>query len=91
MAAQRHGGAGDLEAVASGAVRGEVADAVSVTGMEPDAFYRIIALPEKMISGSATLSPNGVLIGIELASDLGIGVGEKLRIRTTSALSNGSI
>lgn len=66
------------------AVRGEVADAVSVTGMEPDAFYRIIALPEKMISGSATLSPNGVLIGIELASDLGIGVGEKLRIRTTS-------
>jgi lipoprotein-releasing system permease protein len=66
------------------AVRGEVADAVSVTGMEPDAFYRIIALPEKMISGSATLPPNGVLIGIELASDLGIGVGEKLRIRTTS-------
>ncbi|WP_377276480.1 ABC transporter permease [Rhizobium sp. R86522] len=69
------------------AVRGEVADAVSVTGMEPDAFYRIIALPEKMISGSATLSPNGVLIGIELASDLGIGVGEKLRIRTTSTTS----
>lgn len=66
------------------AVRGEVADAVSVTGMEPAAFYQIIALPEKMVSGSATLAPNGVLIGIQLASDLGIGVGEKLRIRTNS-------
>lgn len=72
------------------AVRGDAANAISLTGMVPSEFYRIIDLPEKMLSGSATLAPDGVLIGAELAADLGIGTGEKLRIRAGSGTAGAS-
>jgi lipoprotein-releasing system permease protein len=69
------------------AVRGDAANAVSLTGMVPSEFYRIIALPDKMITGSAVLAPDGILIGTQLADDLGLRTGEKLRIRTGSSSS----
>jgi len=70
------------------AVRGDAANAVSLTGMVPSEFYRIIALPDKMVTGSALLAPDGILIGTQLADDLGLRTGEKLRIRTGSSSSS---
>lgn len=71
------------------AVKGAAANPVTLTGIEPEAFYRIIDLREKMVTGSADLQPGGLLIGTELADDLGLGVGEKIRIRTNRSTGMG--
>jgi lipoprotein-releasing system permease protein len=62
------------------AVRGDASRAISVTGMDPQQYYRIIPMPEKMVAGTAQLQSTDILVGTELASELGVGVGDKLRI-----------
>ncbi|MBB4063978.1 ABC transporter permease [Gellertiella hungarica] len=71
------------------AVKGDVANPVTLNGILPDAFYRIIDLREKIVHGSADLAPGGILIGTALASDLGLGIGEKIRIRTNRSSTAG--
>ncbi|MBC5781800.1 ABC transporter permease [Ramlibacter sp. USB13] len=68
------------------AVRGDASRAVSVTGMDPQQYYRIVSLPEKIVRGTAQIQATDMLVGTELASDLGVGVGDKLRI----SAANGS-
>jgi lipoprotein-releasing system permease protein len=62
------------------AVRGEATRSVTLSGIDPPAYFRIVPLPDKLASGSARLGAEDVLIGIELAADLGVAVGDKLRI-----------
>lgn len=71
------------------AVLGDVANPVTLTGVQPTDFYRIIDIPGKIVSGSANLTPEGILVGTKLASDLGLTVGEKLRVRTNRSASTG--
>ncbi|AGU52949.1 putative efflux ABC transporter, permease protein [Variovorax paradoxus B4] len=69
--------------VASGSalvIRGEASRAISVIGVDPALYFRIVALPEKMVRGTARLTPSDILIGTDLASDLGVAVGDKLRV-----------
>lgn len=68
-------------------VRGSASRAVTASGIEPQLYYRIVDLNEKIVRGSSRLTATDILIGIELASDLGVDVGDKLRV--TSA--NGAI
>lgn len=62
------------------AIRGEASRAVSVNGIDPAQYFRIVALPEKMVRGSTRLTPADILVGSDLATDLGVGVGDKLRV-----------
>lgn len=71
------------------AVLGDVANPVTLTGVQPADFYRIIDIPGKIVSGSADLTPEGILVGTKLATDLGLTVGEKLRVRTNRSASSG--
>jgi len=64
------------------AVRGEAVKAISLIGINPEAYFNIVDLPSKITAGTALLAQDDVLIGIELAANLGLGVGEKLRVRT---------
>jgi lipoprotein-releasing system permease protein len=64
------------------AVRGEAVRAVTVMGIEPDAYFRIVPLPEKIVAGGTRLTSEDIVVGTELASDLGVVVGDKLRITT---------
>lgn len=66
-------------------VRGDAAKAVSLIGVVPAEYFKIVAVPEKIIQGSALLIPGNCLIGKELAINLGVGLGEKLRVRTGAA------
>lgn len=66
------------------AIRGEASRAVSVNGIDPALYFLIVALPEKMVRGSTRLTPSDILIGIDLASDLGVGIGDKLRVSSAS-------
>jgi lipoprotein-releasing system permease protein len=62
------------------AVRGEATRAVTVMGVDAGRYFRIVPLPEKIVAGGARLNAEDIVIGTELASDLGVTVGDKLRI-----------
>jgi lipoprotein-releasing system permease protein len=60
--------------------RGGATRSVSVVGVEPTAYFRIVPLPEKMLKGEARLEPSDLMLGLDLANDLGVSVGDKLRL-----------
>ncbi|MBL8519744.1 MAG: ABC transporter permease [Betaproteobacteria bacterium] len=71
--------------VASGAalaIRGEASRSVALIGIELEGYDRIVALKEKIVEGAARVTPGEALIGVQLAQDLGVGVGERVVIRT---------
>jgi len=73
--------------MASGPVlaqRGEAARAVTVLGVDPEQYFRIIPLPDKIVAGSARLTSSDIVIGVDLANDLGVTVGDKLNIAASS-------
>ena len=69
-------------------VRGDANRAISVIGVDPDLYFRIVTLPEKIVRGSPRLTNTDILIGTELASDLGVAVGDKLRISSANGGEN---
>jgi len=70
------------------AVRGDASRAVSISGVDPAAYFLIVDLPSKIVAGSARLGAGDVIVGTELASDLGATVGDKLRL---SAAGGGAV
>ncbi len=70
------------------AVRGATSRAISVLGVAPDLYFQIVPMAEKMVKGQAVLSVNDILIGTELATDLGLGVGDKLRVTAANGNDN---
>jgi lipoprotein-releasing system permease protein len=64
------------------AMRGEASKSVSVNGIEPEEFARIVPLPDKVVAGTWRLASTDALIGVELAKDMGLAVGDKLRLAT---------
>jgi lipoprotein-releasing system permease protein len=65
-------------------LRGEANKAVSITGMEPDSYLRVVNLRAKIVLGTAELTGSDIVIGTELAKDLGATIGDKLRVTTAS-------
>lgn len=65
-------------------VRGEASKAVSLTGIEPASYLRLIALESKIISGTVNLTGTDILIGSQLADDLGVWTGDKLNLQTAA-------
>lgn len=66
------------------AVRGSASRAISVAGIEPEMYYRIVDLNSKIVRGTVRLTGTDILIGTDLASDLGVEVGDKLRVTAAS-------
>ena len=65
-------------------VRGEASRAISAVGVEPASYFRIVALNDKLVAGNARLSSTDILVGTQLAADLGVRVGDKLRVTAAS-------
>jgi lipoprotein-releasing system permease protein len=63
-------------------LRGEVDKSITVTGIDPHPYSRVTKLDEKIVAGSLTLNPDDAIIGVELATDLGVSVGDKVRLQT---------
>jgi lipoprotein-releasing system permease protein len=66
------------------AVRGDVSRSVSITGIDPDVYFKIVKLPEYIVLGHPVLTSEDIFIGTELAKDLGVTLGDKLNITTGS-------
>ena len=63
--------------------RGEASRSISVLGVEPASYFRIVSIPDKLVRGHAELGVQDMLIGLDLAQDLGVGLGDKLRLSTS--------
>ena len=67
------------------ALRGEATQAIALTGVELERYERIIDLRSKVVSGSERLGPGEAIIGRDLASDLGVRVGDRITLPVLAA------
>ncbi|WP_322516043.1 FtsX-like permease family protein [Rhodopseudomonas palustris] len=75
-------------ATASGsalALRGDTSRAITLYGIEPEIYFQIVKVPDFIIAGEAQITTEGILIGVELARDLGASLGDKLIVSTSLA------
>ena len=69
--------------VASGpafAVRGDASKAVTLLGIDPERYNRVVDLGGRLAAGELRVGAGEAVIGIELAKDLGADLGDKLRL-----------
>ena len=64
------------------ALRGEATQAIALQGVELNRYEGIIGLRGKVVSGTARLLPGEAIVGGELATDLGVRVGDRLTLQT---------
>lgn len=62
------------------AVRGTANKSVALLGVDPDRYERIVRIQDYMIQGRFRITGTDGVIGVELAKDLGVTIGDKLRI-----------
>ncbi len=77
--------------IASGpafAQRGGASRAVLVRGTDLSRLVGIIPIDKKLVAGVATLQGNEALIGVKLASDLGVDLGDTLRLTTAEGAAD---
>lgn len=66
------------------AIRGAASRAITLSGIEPATYFRIVRVPDYIVAGEARLTNEDIIIGTELAKDLGASVGDKLNVRAAS-------
>jgi lipoprotein-releasing system permease protein len=64
------------------AQRGEATRAVAITGVDIERYDRIVGLSKKLVAGRLRLSPGEAIVGQTLASDLGVGIGDRITVVT---------
>ena len=72
--------------VAAGAAfaqAGRASRAVALRGIEPDAFDRVVHLRGDLVAGTLDVTGRQVVIGVELARELGLSLGDKMRLSTS--------
>lgn len=62
--------------------RGDALNSVALVGIDLERYQKIIPLEESLLSGQLRVGADEVLIGSQLAKDLGVQVGNKLRLDT---------
>ncbi len=70
------------------AERGNAKRPIVVRGIDPERFLSVIDVKAKMVAGRFDVSGGIVVIGSALAEDLGVGVGDKIRLRTPEGVDD---
>jgi len=70
------------------AIHSDAKEAVLVQGVDPERFLPIIDLRQRTVAGRFDVSGGNVAIGSTLASDLGVGIGDKVRLETTEGVDD---
>ncbi len=65
-------------------VRGDASQAISLTGIDAEQYIKIVPLPEKIVTGTFRMNNTDMLVGVQLADDLGVQLGDKLRVATAA-------
>jgi lipoprotein-releasing system permease protein len=69
------------------AVRGAASRSVTLTGMDADVYFKVVRIPDYLVSGQPRVLADDILIGTELAKDLGVGLGEKVSVSAATGAS----
>jgi lipoprotein-releasing system permease protein len=69
------------------AVRGDASKSISMTGINPDTYFKIVQLPDYIVLGKPQLTSEDIIIGTELAKDLGITLGDKFNVTAASGVA----
>ncbi len=64
------------------AIRGEADRSVAIVGIEPDSYVGVVDLRAKLQAGELRLGTEEAVIGIDLAEELGLRTGDRLRLET---------
>ena len=67
------------------ALRGEAVQSIALMGVDLERYDRMIGLRSKVVAGSARLEPGEAIVGRELAQDLGVRVGDRLTVQTSTS------
>lgn len=65
--------------------RGDVNKSVTITGIVPERYVVVTRLDEKIVAGDLRLNPGDTVIGTDLARDLGVTLGDKVRLSTPTS------
>jgi len=65
-------------------VRGDASRAITLSGVEPESYFKIVRIPDYIVAGEPRLTSEDIIIGIELARDLGATIGDKLNVQAAS-------
>ena len=68
-------------------LRADANKAVSIDGIEPDSYLKLIALKSKIIAGTADVTTSDIVIGTELAKNLGVWLNDKIILQTATRAS----
>ena len=66
------------------ALRGDTNRAITLTGIEPEAYFKIVRIPDYIVAGESAVTSEGILIGTELAKDLGASLSDKINVTTAA-------
>lgn len=69
------------------ASRGGSSKSVVLMGVQPEDYRRVVRMDDYMTRGRFDVAGTNALIGIDLAQDLGVAVGDKLRVTSASGRS----
>ncbi|MFN0194774.1 MAG: ABC transporter permease [Aestuariivirga sp.] len=62
------------------ALRGDTTQSIALTGIDADSYFRIVKIPDYITLGVPTLGSENIIIGSELAKNLGVTVGDKFNV-----------
>lgn len=65
------------------AAHGEASRSISIVGIDPDLYFNIVKIPDYIVSGRPRVMTDDILVGTELARDLGVALGDKIIVSTT--------
>lgn len=66
------------------AVRGSASRSITMTGILPDVYFNIVRLPDYTVAGQPRVSSEDIVVGLDLAKDLGVTVGDKLTVTSAT-------
>lgn len=62
------------------AVRGNASRSISITGIDPDYYFKIVRIPDYIVEGQPRLLTDDILVGTDLAKELGVTLGDKINV-----------
>jgi lipoprotein-releasing system permease protein len=69
------------------AVRGQASRSITITGIDPAVYFKIVRIPDYIVAGEARVASDDIIIGVELAKNLGVSVGDKVNVQAASGAS----
>ncbi len=64
------------------ALRGTANKAIALNGVDPERYRRVVRIDRYLVAGRFELSGSDAVIGVELAKDLGVSLGDRIRVLT---------